>query len=535
MRRFVSFCILFFPVVSPSFCAEPLTGRIGHIYIDREDVFNTSDPTQKAALYRIANAIHMRTHEQVVRRELLFKPGDAYNPRLIEETERNLRRFSFFREAKIEPVQNENGDIDINIMTKDTWTLEPQAGFSRVGGQNKSKVGVLERNLLGTGKSVSAFYNQDQQGTNRTFTYHDQQFFGRHLDLTGGYVDSQDFRQYGGSLSHPFYSTLTPYSFSVSEFFTDEEVPFLVDANETGRFERESRVFDASIGRSFSPNTHRTLQGTIGYHHESKQYMRLAGDLNDSLKPNSELSLIVPGLAWQKINFITERHIEKSDRDEDFNLGAGVNGNIGIGEDFKRPGVVQVLPKLGGQIGHQWSPGHFAMLNGNYHSRLADDETNDLLAHLDLQYFNRVRPWSTLAGHVFYDHGYQLDPENRLLLGEDTGLHAYPIGKFAGERRFLMNFEDRFFFADDVWHLVSFGATTFFDSGYAWDPGETFKLRSAIGAGLRIFFTRSSRNDPVRIDLAYALNNNGKSSPLVLSIRSGIKFGEDSATRRIDQ
>jgi hemolysin activation/secretion protein len=179
-------------------------------------------------------------------------------------------------------------------------------------------------------------------------------------------------------------------------------------------------------------------------------------------------------------------------------------------------------------VGHQFSPGHFALFGTRYHSRIAHDKTDNLLMSLDLQYFNRLRPKNTLAGHLAYDHGYRLDPEDFLTLGEENGLRGYANGQFSGERRLLLNLEDRMFFAEDVWHLFSFGGAVFFDSGYSWERENTMglsDLRSSIGLGFRVALSRSSRNEPIRFDLAYALNDNKQSSRLVFSVQSGLKFG----------
>ena len=51
--------------------------------------------------YSTINALHIRTREDVIRRELLFKVGDRLDPFLIAETERNLRALPFIRAARI--------------------------------------------------------------------------------------------------------------------------------------------------------------------------------------------------------------------------------------------------------------------------------------------------------------------------------------------------------------------------------------------------------------------------------------------------
>jgi hypothetical protein len=501
---------------------------IGRIIIESEDIFNTADPSEDRALYRMANVLHIQTQKSVIQRELLFKEGDPYDPDLVLETERNLRQFNFLRRVKITPQETADGKVDLLVHTKDTWTLEPQFNFSRVGNRSSTKIGLVERNLLGSGKRLSAFVNRGPDGTDNSFAYRDQQFLGRSLELSGDYINGTDFREYGASVSKPFRSSLSRYSFEVSNFFSEENLPAYQDGREIGRFEKEGRVASVQVGRSFGSTPKLTRQGTLGFRQETRRYEPVSGNTEGFLKPPLDLSVIEPGFNWQKLEFIKERHIEKFDRDEDFNLGAGVGVSLGLGQDWEENKKTEGVPQLSAHVGHLFGPGHFALVNARYRSRISNDRTDNLLANVDVQYFNRLQPQQTLAGHLAYDHGYRLDPEEQLLLGEDTGLRAYSIGQFSGERRVLFNLEDRLFLSEDVLHLMSFGAAAFFDSGLAWGSSRNVNLsdlRSSVGVGFRIAMSRSSRNEPIRIDLAYALNDNQQKSRLVLSFQSGVKFG----------
>ena len=49
---------------------------IVNIHVDRNDIFDTSDPKTKAWFYRWANALHIISKEDFIRSMLLFKEGD---------------------------------------------------------------------------------------------------------------------------------------------------------------------------------------------------------------------------------------------------------------------------------------------------------------------------------------------------------------------------------------------------------------------------------------------------------------------------
>ena len=71
---------------------------IGRIVLEREDVFDLSNPKENNWFYRLLNKLHIITKERVIENQLLFEPGQPYKKRLIEETERILRRNTYLYE-----------------------------------------------------------------------------------------------------------------------------------------------------------------------------------------------------------------------------------------------------------------------------------------------------------------------------------------------------------------------------------------------------------------------------------------------------
>ncbi|MEK7745053.1 MAG: POTRA domain-containing protein, partial [Elusimicrobiota bacterium] len=163
--------------------AEPVAGlSVGSVTVLASPIFDTSLPAESAWLFRTANALHVDTRKGVILRELLLREGDPYDPALVAESERNLRRFGFLRGVRIEASAPQEGRVDLTVRTRDAWTTEPQVNFTRSGGRNSWNAGLVERNLAGYGKGVSAFYDRGLERIHRTFGYRDPQFLGRRLD-----------------------------------------------------------------------------------------------------------------------------------------------------------------------------------------------------------------------------------------------------------------------------------------------------------------------------------------------------------------
>ncbi len=59
----------------------------------------------------------------------------------------------------------------------------------------------------------------------------------------------------------------------------------------------------------------------------------------------------------------------------------------------------------------------------------------------------------------------RIDPENQVLLGGDNGLRGYPLRYQAGERRAILNVEQRFFTDWYPWRLFRVGYAVFVDVG----------------------------------------------------------------------
>ncbi len=136
----------------PSFAELEAAGAvIGEVRIDTRDIFDLADEKENGILYRAANALHIQTRAGIVRRQLLFKPGERVSARLIEETERLMRSNRIFYDVSIVPVGYRDGVVDIEVRTRDTWTLEPGVSASRAGGVNKTGASLLDTNFLGTG------------------------------------------------------------------------------------------------------------------------------------------------------------------------------------------------------------------------------------------------------------------------------------------------------------------------------------------------------------------------------------------------
>ena len=156
--------------------APPLVGTVEILV---QDVFEDTGETPDAWPYRVANQLHVETKEDVVRRELLFKEGDALDPGALAETERNLRALPFLREARVETLPpGEDGAVPVRVVVSDSWSTTPEARVAKVGNDWVWALGASERNLLGRGIVLQALHNSGLDRDENLVLYRDPRLLG---------------------------------------------------------------------------------------------------------------------------------------------------------------------------------------------------------------------------------------------------------------------------------------------------------------------------------------------------------------------
>ncbi|MDE0349797.1 MAG: hypothetical protein OXM56_08830, partial [Gammaproteobacteria bacterium] len=126
------------------------------VAIVRQPIFATDREDENNRLFRAANRYHVDTREGVIADVILFRAGDRATARVLEETERALRAKSYLYDARVLVNRVCEDDIDVAVVTRDVWTLAPQVGFTRTGGEERMEFGLSDGNVGGTGSELSA-------------------------------------------------------------------------------------------------------------------------------------------------------------------------------------------------------------------------------------------------------------------------------------------------------------------------------------------------------------------------------------------
>jgi outer membrane protein insertion porin family len=127
-----------------------------------------------------------RTMDEVIRREMRVREGDAYNITKINRSKQRIENLGFF--DKVEFSTKRIGDtnlVDLNIEVKEkkTGELNFGIGYSTVDKATAS-VGIKERNLFGTGQELGINVQQSSLRSSNEINYTKPYLGGR--EIAGG-------------------------------------------------------------------------------------------------------------------------------------------------------------------------------------------------------------------------------------------------------------------------------------------------------------------------------------------------------------
>ncbi len=488
---------------------------IGRIDFRALDVFDTRDPREDRLLFRLANRLHATTRQGVIEHQLLFAPGDPYDPRLLAESARLLRGNRYLYDAAVRPTSCHAGQVDVEVVTRDVWTLNVGAGVGRAGGKNRSHVLLQDTNLLGTGKSVTLERRSSVDRTTELVRYVDDQVGGSRLRLDASVADHSDGGSRTLSLDRPFYSLDARWAGGVYGR-RDDRVDHLYRLGRVSdRFRHRQDIVELRGGRSQGLVGGWARRWSAGFTYRRDRFSAVAADGGDpgtSAVP-PERTLAYPWIAFDAVEdgWVTVSDHDQIHRTEDLDLGGRFHALVGVS-----------TPALGGASAAVFAASAArGLAPAEHHTLVARAEVAgrwdrrgaaDTVASAALRWY-----WRDVGDQLFFatlegTAAERLDPEEQIVLGGEEGLRGYPLRYQSGDRRLLLTLEQRIFTDLYPFRLVHVGGAVFFDVGRTWsaaaDPDARGWLRD-VGVGLRFAPSRSGLGGMVHLDLAFPLDGDG--------------------------
>jgi hypothetical protein len=479
---------------------------IDTIVIENGNVFDHADAAPDWVAH-LANGLHLRTRQWVIRRRLLLNRGDPFDRARMEESERSLRSLGVFRSVRLDTVRFEpGGKLGVRAVTSDGWSTQPQASFTSVGGDKTWDIGFIERNFLGTATELALIYGKNPDRSRLDFDFINPHFFGRRTLLTLRFSDLSDGHHGEWHFGLPFHETAARHSIETyGEMAHERVLQFRDDALTDSTRHHLFRV-GLIGGIAASANSHRYTRLWGGWEWRREDY----GATDSSRVPYSVFTTIRAGIDVGVIRFRVLEHFNSFARREDVDLSPALRAGIvlqsGIGYE------------LSGQTSAVWKRG-FAVL------RVTANGLDSTRTQAQVTVVSQEVPRHTLIGHVeggVVTHpkpGAEFDP-----WAVQRGPRLFGVHDFTGTRTTWFALEDRILVADDILGLMAMGVAPFLDYGGAWFGDEPARQGGDVGLSLRFGPTRAVRGEAAELAFGYRFGDGVKGKRWAFTLRKGFSF-----------
>jgi hypothetical protein len=493
--------------------------KIGTVHIVTENIFDPTRPSERRRLFRLVNRLHRTTRPEVIQHQLLFQPGDAFSAETVRESERLLRGNRYLYEATIRPIAEDADRVDLEVITRDVWTLQGGLDFHRAGGTNSTTFDLEDENFIGTGKDVQVARLSNVDRTSKLVRYRDPSLDGTHGTVDFTFADNSDGNTRILEVERPFYALDSRWAMGFSALHDLRIDPLYDGGDVVDRFRGRHDFLEVYGGLSPGLLDGVTQRFRFGFTYDRTLFGAVPGYAPpDAAAANRTLAYPWIGYEFVEDGFVTVRDFDQIQRTEDVNLGRVLNVRWGWSAPVFGGDRSRLIMTSAATDGWAFGPRQILLLRGNLSGRLSGGAIENGVAGAGVRYYVRTFGYGLFVVKAQADMAENLDFENQLLLGGDNGLRGYPLRYQAGDRRFLVSLEQRFYGSREYFNLVNLGAAVFFDAGRAWfvEPPPAFlplaavqrQLLKDVGVGLRLGSSRSSRGAVVHLDVAYPIDRN---------------------------
>jgi outer membrane protein assembly factor BamA len=496
----------------PSFAELQDSGTVvGEIRVNTQNIFDLDDPKENKAFFRLANKLHIRTRPGVIQRMLLFKSGEPVSVRLIEETERLLRSNRYLYDVSIRPVAYHDGVVDIEVRTRDTWSLDPGLSYGRAGGVNSGGIALKEDNLLGTGTSlgVSRSSNVDRTGTE--FQISQNHAFGGWTSIAYSYAILDDGEHQSFNLARPFYALDTRWAAGLS-LSKDNRIDSVYNSGViAGQYRHQRDTAETYGGWSEGIIDGWTRRYSMGLTYQDDTY-EIEPDLVPPTQLPSDQTLVAPFFRYEVIEdgYRKFKNRDQIERPEYFAMG--FQSSVQLGRSLNALGSSREVWLYSGKVsdGFELQSNHTLLTSGSLSGQYGNGGGEHQLYSGSARYYAPHSKRALFFAGISGDIVHNPDIADLLQLGGDNGLRGYPLRYQSGDRRALLTFEERIYTDWYPLRLFRVGGAVFFDVGRAWGGENQNAVNpgwlSDVGFGLRILSARAAFGNVLHADVAFPLN-----------------------------
>ena len=447
---------------------------------------------------RMLDVLHVRTERETIRRQLLVHPGEPLDTLRALESIHRLKRQPYLTGVSLELQSCADSagvsTVEMRVVTKDSWSTQPTI---KVRSSRSAIVGVEERNILGTGRSVKTYVRSDHGRLGLGAAYSDPWVFDSPLAATlsrNFYRDGEDWRVALGSRQRSVFDTWN------SELTVSESKRISLTAPVDSLRRSKANFLVSHLWLSSPTGATSILSGVEG------EYTRLSvANTTDVVGPTSVYRKFVGvdlGLSHRSALYQSVDWYLPGGASTDFPVGFEGEGIVGAGRDLASQSPALHVDVWGGRI---WTP------------------RPDLLVAADLWQYGFVEDGSWQAGTtraalslfkparrglwtstVDIEQLTDPDPDVGALSSMDFTVGAIPRQSRLAERAVAMSLE-RSLHLFGVTHSYVLDGALFGAASSRWDPAPPNSERvslAVLGGGFRLTPTHLGRMS-LRLDAGY--------------------------------
>ncbi len=460
------------------------------VAIEAGEVFDTTRPEENHWPFRWVNALHIRTREGVIRRELLCSQGSAFDPLLVEESERNLRALGIFQDVRIEAEAVEGG-VRLLVHTEDRWSMRVLADVAKEGDIYRVRLGLENINFLGRGSVFGGNVVASNDVDAVQLFAGERRLFGSRWNAAYGYGSDDLVVANEATLVRPYFSELVHWTADLRFRSIHGDRRFFFDGALADTLD-----LDESIAEGFGAgHAHGEVRTRLGLLYSRRDVSRVL-----------DAHQAAVGLCWGAMQrrFRQVRNVDRYGTSED--IASGWSVQAGAGADLRALGADDDRPlwRLDATYARFLGDRGLLGVQFRHHSFYDAGEIENGRVELDLYGFQQWPPRQSLAWNLGAAALLREPEYLRFAIGGDNQVRGYPARFDTGTRLCYAHLEHRVF-TPVRFLFLGFGAAVFVDAAQAWEIDEPFRLAGTHlggGAGLRIGNPKSGAS-VFRLDFAF--------------------------------
>ena len=475
----------------------PAATRIGRISIRTAPLFDAEE-VGRGGFYRAADMVAIRTPDKLVRKFLLFREGDPYDPAKLAESERSLRALEFLKTASVTASEPHDGLVDVTVTTQDAMTTDVNADFSNDGGRSLYDISVTQMDLFGSGGQIAVDVANGRERRTNSIELRDPAIFGRYWNSGARLAKSSDGNEERLTIERPLVSHATHFTTSALSDHLLQIARTYANAAISSQFRQQHREETFAGGLAIGSSETRATRVIAGIDFVTDSFAALRGLAPDDRR----FRFVQLGFDRTEFRFVKLDHVDFGLREQDFNLGFHAAANVA-----RSRGVWRF--RADNSYGYALAQRSFVITHLIATTRAGTTNRNAVWSNDTLLVLRLPTDFpQTFVSRLRIDVGSALDRDVQFFADGQNGLRAYPNFAFEGNRRFLFNMEHRLFLGREIAQIVEPGAAIFFDTGEAVTnaPLHPHDFRTDFGIGLRLAIARLE-SAIVRVDVGYAIND----------------------------